>query len=88
MARVQQQVNGLPLVGDGGVAKRRVVTDVGLGDSAGQSVEAEIRPSFTYWEGVQALIPYQGHMTQLAKVLYNGNEHMLKDKAINPTKNP
>ena len=47
MAWMEQQVDGLPLVGDRGVAKCRVVADVGLGDSASQSAEAEIRPGFT-----------------------------------------
>ncbi|TNN63147.1 hypothetical protein EYF80_026611 [Liparis tanakae] len=59
VARVKQQVHGLPLVGDRRVAERRVVADVGVRDPAGQSVEAEIWPSFTHREGVQALVPRQ-----------------------------
>lgn len=71
MAGVKQQVNGFPLVGDGGVTNHLVVADVRLRDSTSQSVEAEIWPNFPHWEGVQALVPQQDHMVQLAEMLYN-----------------
>lgn len=69
MTRMEQQVDRLPLVGDGGMANHHVVAHVGLRNSASQSVKAEIRPCFSDWEGVEALIPQQGHMVQVTKVL-------------------
>lgn len=69
MAWIEQQVNGLPLVGDGGVANHLVLTDVGLRDSAGQSVKGEVWPDLPHWEGVKALVQQQGHTVQIAKML-------------------
>lgn len=70
---MEQQVNSLPLVGDRGVANHLAVADVGLWNSASQSCKAEIGSYFTCWKGVQALMPQQGHLVQLPKVVCDRN---------------
>lgn len=71
VARMEQQVNGLPFVRHGGVAQHNVIADVGLCYSASQPFEAEVRSHLPYWEGVRRLVALQGHTVQLAKMLCN-----------------
>ena len=70
MSGVKKQVDRLPFVGDRRVTDHRVVADVGLGDSAGEVSEAEIRPDLSHGERVEGPVPLEGHSVQLAKMLY------------------
>lgn len=69
MAGVHQQVNGLPLVGNGCVADHWVVADVSLGDSASYLLKAEIRFGLSQRKNVQSLVPAKDDTVQLSKVL-------------------
>ena len=69
VARVEQQVDRLPLVGHRGVPHHGAVTDMGVRHLVTHASEAEVGPDLPHWQSVQGLVPMQRHSVQLSKVV-------------------